>query len=373
MPKHIYGPKNTPYWPYDFVVDGHRSHGSTRTTKLPEVRRYIDKLRAAAIAGTLEAKRPEMTVNAAFGRWHQERGRHLGERDNLMPRLARMLAFLGKDRHLSEIDGDVLSEYVAHARTDLSPAPVNHDLATLRRVLRKAKVWGVALPKADLPLGERRLPEPAPRRRYLSPEEETRLLAALPPDLSVMVAFALATGARLESVTRLRREDVDDEAGLLVLRDVKSTREGETHTLPVTSTVRALLGSRRGQHPEFVPTYLCEGDARPHRAAPRGRPEVSLPGHRLAQALEARARGRRCPRLPVPRYAAHRRDSAAAADRQPAPHPADARARGRQDHDPPRARPALGPRGGHGADVPEFSRRESRRGSCRDRPGFYVP
>lgn len=254
--KWLHKPKASPYWHYDYVVRGRRFHGSTGSAKLPEARRFVDRHRAAAVAGTREARRPEMTVNAAFGRWHAEHGRHLREAENLMPRLERLLASLGKDRLLSDIDGAALATHAARIRADLSATTVNHDLKTLRRVLRRARAWGVAVPEV-LAFGEFMLPEPAPRKRYLSAEEERRLLPLLPPDLRTMVQFALATGARLESVITLRWADVDDAEGLVTFRGVKSEREGEVHTLPVTAGLRALLGSRRGQHPEFVFTYVC--------------------------------------------------------------------------------------------------------------------
>ena len=68
MPKHLHKPKASPYWHYDFVLNDRRFHGSTRTAKLPEARRFVDQLRSSAVAGTFQAKRPEMTVLAAFAR-----------------------------------------------------------------------------------------------------------------------------------------------------------------------------------------------------------------------------------------------------------------------------------------------------------------
>jgi integrase len=55
---------------------------------------------------------------------------------------------------------------------------------------------------------------------------------------------------------------VDQSAGTITLQNIKSTAEGETHTLPITPEVRALLGSRRGQHPEFVFSYECQRTTR---------------------------------------------------------------------------------------------------------------
>ena len=135
-------------------------------------------------------------------------------------------------------------------------------------MLRRAELWKVALPP-KIRWRELFLPEAAPRQRHLSHEEEDRLLAALPPDLGVMVRFAIVTGARLDTILRLRWQDVDDAAKTITLQDVKSTAEGETHTLPITSDVRALLGSRRGQHPVFVFSYMCQRDTRDRKGGVR--------------------------------------------------------------------------------------------------------
>jgi integrase len=69
-----------------------------------------------------------------------------------VPRLERLLETLGKDRLLSDVDGDALAAHASRVRADLSPATVNHDLRMLRRVLRRARGWGVAVPDG-LPFG----------------------------------------------------------------------------------------------------------------------------------------------------------------------------------------------------------------------------
>jgi hypothetical protein len=58
MPKWLHIPKGSPYWHYDFVIHGRRFFGSTKTEKLPLARKIVDGLRARAIAGTLERRRP---------------------------------------------------------------------------------------------------------------------------------------------------------------------------------------------------------------------------------------------------------------------------------------------------------------------------
>jgi len=90
------------------------------------------------------------------------------------------------DRPLDVIDEDVIEAYkrtrtakqTRHGRT-LSPASVNRELATLRRLLRMAKFWKriVAVPEIKLLRGERA------REFVLSREDETRYLNALAPGM----------------------------------------------------------------------------------------------------------------------------------------------------------------------------------------------
>ena len=105
-----------------------------------------------------------------------------------------------------------MTSYTALQRAKLSPTSVNHDLRTLRRVIGRAKLWRVALPP-EIRWRDLFLTEPPPRRRHLAVDEEARLLAALPPDLAVLVRFAILTGARLDTILRLHWSDVDHDTG----------------------------------------------------------------------------------------------------------------------------------------------------------------
>ena len=265
--KWLHEKAGSPYWHYDFRLHGHRIHGSTKTDKLALARKIVEGIRAEILSGN-HRRLPEMTIDDAFGRWLTEHGQHLKEHANLAPRLGRLIGHLRAATYLSEIGTDALTSYAALHRAKLSPTTINHDLRTLRRVLGRAELWQVAMPP-KIRWRELFLREAPPTQRHLSHDEEDRLLAALPADLGVMVRFAIVTGARLDTILRLRWQDVDDAAKTITLQDVKSTAEGETHTLPITPDVRALLGSRRGQHPMFVFSYLCQRDTRDRKGGLR--------------------------------------------------------------------------------------------------------
>jgi integrase len=66
------------------------------------------------------------------------------------------------------------------------------------------------------------LPEYKPRERWLPRAEVQALLAALLPDRAARMALAVATGANKSEAAKVRREDVDLEAGVVLLRGTKT-------------------------------------------------------------------------------------------------------------------------------------------------------
>jgi integrase len=83
------------------------------------------------------------------------------------------------------------------------------------------------------------LREPSGRVRYLTDEEEARLMAALPTDADHQrVTVLLQTGLRKSEFLGLRWKDADLRAGVLT---VPRSKNGETRHVPMTSDVRNIL------------------------------------------------------------------------------------------------------------------------------------
>ena len=263
MPEHIYKSKKSPYWQYEFVLDGIRFHGSTRTKNKAVAFKVVQDKRNAVIAGEPVAAR-KMTLKEATGRYWVEHGQHQKSAQSFVwPRLCAIIDGLGGDTLLPDIGTNALATFVAKRRADVSPRTVNADLDVLRAVMRRARdVWEVKLGR-EPNWKAVKLAEPAQRKRYLSPEEETLLLGKLPGDLAVMARFSILTGVRLSSAYGLRWEHVQQSDDRVVFVNAKSARKGEVHDLPMTPALRLLLGGLRGQHATHVFTYLCSHASRP--------------------------------------------------------------------------------------------------------------
>jgi len=83
------------------------------------------------------------------------------------------------------------------------------------------------------------LRESSGRVRYLSDEEEARLMESLPADADRQkVTVLLHTGFRRGELLGLRWKDVDFKAGVLT---IPRSKNGDARHVPMTTTVRSIL------------------------------------------------------------------------------------------------------------------------------------
>ena len=142
-----------------------------------------------------------------------------------------------KDQRLNAITPERIEE----ARQELlqqgrAPGRINRYHAWLRHVLNVAVRAGKipSNPATKLTM----LPEPEGRLRYLSHEEEVKLIEALGPVYGPFARLAILTGLRQKEQFGLAWKDVDLERGVLTL---PITKAGRVQHAPLNQEARALL------------------------------------------------------------------------------------------------------------------------------------
>ena len=172
----------------------------------------------------------------------------------------------GLRRHFGDATtlGYIKASDVARFRDELLtegkvPATVNRYLAPLKAILRRAHgEWGglAVIPAIKL-LALRNW-----RYRWLTEEEERRLLAAAPDHLRGLIIFLCDTGARLGEALTLTWANVDlDRSPRGVVRFME-TKSGRPRAVPLTDRVAYLLRrwrSAAAQNGERVFLYRPEG------------------------------------------------------------------------------------------------------------------
>lgn len=118
----------------------------------------------------------------------------------------------------------------------LSVASVNRHLTLLRAILNRAVRDG-RLEVSKKP-AIKLLKENNERVRYLSEDEEQRLIAALPDSLRSLVAVAIHTGMRRGELLNLTWNEVDFVSGIIFVRTSKS---GEGRRIPMSPTAHQTL------------------------------------------------------------------------------------------------------------------------------------
>lgn len=267
----VYKSKKSPYYRYDFVIEGHRFHGTTRRETRREAEAVERQEYDAAKERVKELTQAEssLQLDHVAGRYWLEIGQHHAGADNTARDLARIVDRLGKTKVLTEItDADVAAlvawrrghRVVRSPRQKKDTAPLIAN-ATVNRstteVLKKLFTYvaktGVLI-RRQPNWARHRLSEPPERIRELHDDESERLEAATRADFEPFFAFARATGLRQRECVTLRWAEVNWSA-----RQIVKIGKGGKHVMtPITSAVREILWPLRGHHPEFVFTYVAE-------------------------------------------------------------------------------------------------------------------
>jgi integrase len=152
------------------------------------------------------------------------------------------------------VTAEDIEQFKAGLSVKVAPATVNRHLALLRSVyylgIRNRKV------EHNPMRGVKLFRENNARVRYMTEEEEFRLLQTLPERYRPLMEIGLLTGLRASNLIGLRWRDVDLEAGVYTIPESKS---GETLRFPMHPQVKAILAGlpRNGVY------VFAEGDGEP--------------------------------------------------------------------------------------------------------------
>lgn len=260
----------SPYYHYEFQVQGARFRGSTgETTERKALK--AEESRRAEITGGVKAGKPrrQMTLGDASSRFWLEKGQHEKNADTVFYQMENLVDGLGKNTMLSAISMSDLTNYQARRRgqkTRRGTLPANRTINAecpelIARIFRRAEeLWSDEANPLDLgpkkEWAKLKLRVPKGRVRELSGDEETRLFAALRQDFHDIVEFAIITGLR-RAALMLRWSQVDLNAGTITY-DRKSLADEDIGTLPISQRMRQIFLAQRGRHRTYVFTYLCK-------------------------------------------------------------------------------------------------------------------
>lgn len=239
------------FWWIEFQYKGERYRRSSESTskrKAEELeRKWREELRATALLGKI----PELAWGDAVDRYFktviEPRGNEGAAKRDLYV-LNSLKAELGAATLISTLTAPVIVEYRDRLLgAGKAPATANRYLATIKAILRKAHIeWGAlaVLPSFKL------LKLNNERYRWLTDEEEDRLLIHSPVHLRDLCTFLIDTGARLSEATTLTWANVDMERHPRPLVKFMDTKSGKPRSVPLTKRVEDMFRRLHACKPE---------------------------------------------------------------------------------------------------------------------------
>lgn len=226
---------DSPFWWYDFAVNGRRFRGSTgkagkRDAQIVEEARKAETRAASPVDG-------RWRVRTLAGHYWDENGQHQKARKTTFYQLEAISDGLGPNTFVADINGGMLNRYRAKRRgAGLGPASINRELEIIRAMFGYAeRVHGQRTPR--IAWGDLRAPEPPGRTRWLSRAEYAALIDVADDELRAVVLFAVSTGLRRENVLSLDWKQIDLDAG----RARFVTKGGQAHVVKLSAPVVAAL------------------------------------------------------------------------------------------------------------------------------------
>jgi len=269
----IYRDKRSPYYQFDFQIDGHRFHGSTKCTSRKDAERFetLERQKAAALVKATKRSRASLAIDDVAARLWDDTAQYDAEPKSTETNLARLIGYFGPAKSLTDIDHKAAKDLVAWRRGHrvsrrgkltkeqrellplISNATVNRSASkVLQRLFTFAKAEG-AIFENEPKWGDLWLQEPEERVRELRTEEADAFDDAMRDDYEPFFDFARASGMRLKECVTLRWSEVDFGARQIV----RTGKGGRRVVFPITPAVREILFPLQGQHSEFVFTYVA--------------------------------------------------------------------------------------------------------------------
>ena len=229
-------------WWMNFMFQGCRIRRSTGTSNRALAGSILAKVQIQLVEGqyfdSLEER--TRTFEELMNRFEREHIVKLASRATCEVFVKRFRQFFG-DRTLAQITPKLIVEYKSSRyAVGVKAATINREMTCLKKAFNLAKrEWEWC---RDNPVSRVSAEKGANKRdRWLTDEEEMRLLAVCPSWLSDLVVFALHSGMRLGEILALTWAGVDlFRKTVTVFR----SKNGERRTVPANQTVMALFKER---------------------------------------------------------------------------------------------------------------------------------
>jgi integrase len=269
----------SPYWYYSFMVDGKAYYKSTKTTNKALAQKIENEARRKIIEGQHFNEKETCTLSEIIDEYLATReGGKSYNKDQVYARKLLGHKMCPRTRTLSDVYGfdgtkpfhelkqrDLFRLHTARKSEGISPSTFLHELLFINGLITTAKQLGYQTPELDIREFKtvQKIRPSKGKVRYLTPDEEAKLLLELNPQTPVrgqaapenltpparrarqdvydLTVFLLDTGARHTEVAAMEWKNVDLDKGVIHLYRSKVNNES---VIPMTNRVKEMLFRR---------------------------------------------------------------------------------------------------------------------------------
>jgi integrase len=174
---------------------------------------------------------------------------------NDLLRLHRIEEFFGRRERVANVAKPAaIADFNYSLIHEMKPGSANRYLSILRALLNKAHEWGVLRVAPAVKLN----PASGFRSRYLSDQEEQRLIDSCSVAMQDLVIFFLDTGARKQEALQLRWSEVMLDRYPQTAVTFIDTKDNNPRTVPVPERTATMLRRRRKLVPGSQPLVFMQ-------------------------------------------------------------------------------------------------------------------
>ncbi|ETW96592.1 MAG: integrase [Candidatus Entotheonella factor] len=242
-------------WRYDFIHNGQRYAATLGAMSKTRAKELYEQAKVAARTGTYDDGKAEdplfNEIAQEYLDYYKVHHRQASHERHTYAFAATKKVFGSK--RLSKITPHALSKYVTKRKEEgRSEVTINRELAFLKNLFNTAVQWGKA---TDNPVNKVKFfREDNARTRYLSEEEEERLLAQCKPHIHRVVVAGIHTGLRRSELLSLTWGAVNFEQRIVTVR-AGYAKNHEARSVPMSSRLTETLEPIRIDNPD-APVFL---------------------------------------------------------------------------------------------------------------------
>jgi integrase len=253
-------------WYYDFQHRGERYTGCIGPVSRTVAKEIVAKKKAEAVEGRYELPSKKSSplfedMATEYLTYYQANRRPRSVERHEMSLKALMPIFAGK--RLADINPFLIERYKRlRKEAGKSEVTINRELAFLKNLFTMAITWKKA---SENPVKYVRFfREDNGRTRFLTEDEESRLLEACNPYFRPLVIAALHTGFRKSELLSLTWAHVDFLHHLITV-EAAYAKNGETRSIPMTTTLTETLQALHKKATETTEPIFLTHNGTPYR------------------------------------------------------------------------------------------------------------